>query len=218
MLRLLFLALQCYLLPFSIGATIPNGSPSLHSPLTSDLVTYRQIIHNITTSSHRNTTSLATTEPWPPAPFNFSSNIDPDFKLLVDSYTPSRLGLVAIGALLHISTNYIEMFQMLSPDAPAPALTLPFRPEGGYSDANVEITFYNSDDEAGESYTCFDLVVALQTMRQSILPADGSTDWRELTGTKAHYAVANLVRSSARKSWKKVAIQPRSDRLSVGTA
>ncbi|KAL8803963.1 MAG: hypothetical protein Q9182_002835 [Xanthomendoza sp. 2 TL-2023] len=133
--------------------------------------------------------TLRTTQPWPPAPFNFRSREEPDWLLRVTSYEPRpRLTYRQLHALLSLCADAEDQIKTKGRNDPMELRTHIFRATAqepyDLSRENVEVAVFNSADEPGAAYKAEDMYIALDIILERILPHQ----LVDMTRTVAHYS------------------------------
>lgn len=207
------IVLNLNLLVSSYAVTIPPGGtisiPNPHLNLSSIngrlQILYGQVESNLSVSN----TSLSTDQPWPPAPFDFVSQSWPGWSIHVQSYEPQRLTFLKMDALLNTCIDEIPVLIAKDPTQPAPARTIIQRPRQksplDLSRQDIEIAFYNSDEEPGSIFGPRDMIYTLQVVIEILI----SHDERELSRKVAHYVEFVPVYNGRR--YKRVRVQHRTD-------
>lgn len=154
-------------------------------------------------------TSISTEQPWPAAPFDFESQSWPGWSIHVQSYEAQRLTFLQMDALLTTCVDEIPVLIAKDPSQPAPARTIIQRPRQqsplDLSRQDVEIAFFNSDEEPGSAFGPRDMIYTLQVVIEILV----SQDARELSRKVAHYVEFVPVCNGRR--FKRVRIRRRTD-------
>ncbi|KAL8696354.1 MAG: hypothetical protein Q9201_007703 [Fulgogasparrea decipioides] len=223
--RCLFLigiVLDFHLFAISYAATIPAGSTLFndypHVNLSSIRETLR-ILDRYELSPHQpfQDTALSTLQPWPAPPFDFHSVTSEPWLLRVRSYEPSRLTFRQLHAMLSLCVDAQDIIRNVPPSTPMQAKTYAFRATRrepfDLASQDVEVAFFNSEDEPGAAYKAEDMVITLDIMLEKMLPQN----LREMTTTVVHYADIEP-REGAFLGYKKVQIRRKTRGGGVATS
>ena len=209
-----------HLLATAYSATIPFPSSGLAKIAHFNTSSIRETVQQIDGQAHSvpdpENTTLETTQPWPPAPFDFQSAKSPGWSLNVRSYDTTQLTYRQKWALLSICTEYIKSLTRVRDLAKMPARTVVMvtdqKTPTDLSREDVEIAFFNSVGESGAEFRVGDTVEVLGIIGRTVVTGD----MRELVWTVAHYAEARPVRGG--RVFRRVAIRRKTDMGAIAIA
>lgn len=207
------------LLAASHAATVPAGSslmgnlPDLN--LTSLRNTLRILDEQALSKPSSRDHTLQTTQPWPPAPFDWDPPESDGWVLHVNSYDPQRLTFRQMHALLSICVDEMDRLKRQPPWILTPARTVVVTPTQrepfDLSRENIAVAFYNSDDEPGAVWGSVAMVYTLYAIQDMVV----SDTPAQLARTVAHYAEA--IPKHNGQAYRKVQVQRRTDRGGTAT-
>ncbi|CAF9939755.1 MAG: hypothetical protein HETSPECPRED_001881 [Heterodermia speciosa] len=185
------IVLGFYLSALGYAVAIPgesilsNDYPSTNQSLAYNLL---QILDRYDSHQVFQNATFQTTQPWPPAPFNFRSTESPTWLLRVVSYEPPRLTFRQMHALVSLCHAAQQVIRTLDKDAPLEEKNYVFRATAqepwDLTRIDVEVAIFNSPEEPGAAYKAIDMYTVLDIMLGRILPQN----LPDMTRTVVHYA------------------------------
>ena len=185
------IVLGFYLSALGYAAAIPgesilsNDYPSTNQSLAYNLL---QILDKYDSHQVFQNATLQTTQPWPPAPFNFRSPESPTWLLRVVSYDPPRLTFRQMHALVSLCHAAQQVIRTLDKDTPLEEKHYVFRATArepwDLTRVDVEVAVFNSPEEPGAAYKAIDMYTALDIILGRILPQN----LPDMARTVVHYA------------------------------
>ena len=187
----LSIVLCFYLSVHGFAATIPATSTlSNDYPSSNQSLAYKLLRILDTYDSYQvfQNTTLETTQPWPPPPFNFRSNTEPTWLLRVISYEPPRLTFRQIHAMVSLIYDGQQIIKIVDPDTPLVEKDYIFRASArepfDLTTQDVEVAIFNEPEEPGAAYRAIDMYKALDIMLEKMLPQDVP----DMVRTVVHYS------------------------------